>query len=157
VEVTHVSWLCNQGVFRPSFTGAARERAIRAVQRMGYELHVGTADLAVATSQLTVALTVTNTGVAPFYYDWPVELGALDLTGKLATTWTTDWKLTGIQPGAAARRWHHSAKATGLSAGTYQLLLRVPNPMAGGKPLRFANTNQDKNLAGWLTLGEFAL
>ena len=45
VAATHVSWLCDQGVFRPTLTGAARERAIRAAQRMGYELHVAAADL----------------------------------------------------------------------------------------------------------------
>jgi len=155
VEVTHVSWLCNQGVFRSGLTGAARDRAIRAVQRMGYELHVGTADLVVAKSQLTITLAVTNTGVAPFYYDWPVELSALDAKGAIAATWTTDWKLTGIQPGEIARQWRHVANADGLPTGRYRLLLRVPNPMPGGKSLRFANTSQDQDLAGWLTLGEF--
>ena len=37
----------------------------------------------------------------------------------------------------------------------YQLLLRVPNPLANGPPLRFANQTQDRHLPGWLTLGEF--
>jgi hypothetical protein len=42
---------------------------------------------------------VTNTGVAPYYYNWPVELGALDARGSLTQTWTTDWQLTGIPTG----------------------------------------------------------
>ena len=67
VEVTHASWLCNEGVFRGQIQGAARERAIRAVQRMGYELHIASAALAVTAHQLDVSLAVTNTGVAPFY------------------------------------------------------------------------------------------
>jgi len=104
---------------------------------------------------LTVTLSVTNTGVAPFYYDWPVELGVLDSTDRLTTGWTSDWKLTGIQPRQLAQQWHHVAKVEGLPAGSFRLLVRVPNPMSGGKSLRFANTSQDQDLAGWLTLGEF--
>ena len=155
VAMTHVSWLCDQGVFRTNLTGAARERAIRAAQRMGYELHVATADLAIAGSKLTVTLSITNTGVAPFYYDWPVELGALDAAGALAATWPTAWKLTSIQPGEAPVRWQHEADVSGLRPGTYRLLLRVPSPMTGGKPLRFANQTQDQDREGWLTLGSF--
>jgi len=157
LAATHVSWLCDQGVFRPTLTGAARERAIRAAQRMGYELHVATADLALAGSKLTVTLSLTNCGVAPFYYDWPVELGALDAAGALAATWPANWKLTIIQPGEAPVRWQHEANVSDLRSGTYRLLLRVPNPMPGAKPLRFANQTQDQDREGWLTIGVFEL
>jgi hypothetical protein len=157
VAVTHVSWLCNQGVFRPTLAGAALERAIRAAQRMGYELHVTAADLTLAGSKLIVTLSLTNSGVAPFYYDWPVELGALDAAGTLAATWPTNWKLTGIQPDAAPVCWQHEADVSGLNPGTYRLMLRVPNPMPDGKPLRVANQTQDQDREGWLTLGTFEL
>ena len=157
VAATHVSWLCDQGVFRPTLTGAARERAIRAAQRMGYELHVATAELALAGSKLTVTLSLTNCGVAPFYYDWPVELGALEAAGNLAATWTTAWKLTSVQPGEAPALWQYKADTSGLAPGTYRLLLRVPNPMPGGNPLRFANQAQDQHRDGWLTIGMFEL
>jgi hypothetical protein len=36
------------------------------------------------------------------------------------------------------------------------LLLRVPNPLTNGLPLRLANQTQDQHMPGWLTLGEFA-
>ncbi|HXT42264.1 MAG TPA: DUF4832 domain-containing protein [Candidatus Angelobacter sp.] len=155
VVVTHASWLCNEGVFRGKIQGAARERAIRAVQQMGYELHVAGAVISVANGKLDVSLTVTNTGVAPFYYDWPVELGALDAEGNLASTWKTDWKLTAIQPDEPAARWRITTNAAALKPGTHQLLLCVPNPLPGGPPLRFANQNQNQHLAGWLTVGKF--
>jgi hypothetical protein len=157
VAATHVSWLCNEGVFRPRLKGAARERAIQAVRRMGYELHITSADFAVTGRQLALELTVTNTGVAPFYYDWPVELGLLDSGGKLVTTWSTDWKLTGIVPGEPAPSWRHRVRLPEVASGDCRLLLRVPNPMRGGKPLRFANRGQDQDLSGWLTVGSFRL
>lgn len=153
VEATRVSWLCHEGVFRPRLQAAARERARRAAQRMGYELHIRRADLAREGGEWSLTLLVTNTGVAPFYYDWPVELGALDAGGKLTATWKTDWKLTGVLPGAPASVWRRRLAAGELDAGDYRLLVRVPNPMPGGRPLRFANREQDRDLDGWLTLG----
>jgi hypothetical protein len=123
---------------------------------MGYELYVATADLSVAASKLTLTLSITNTGVAPFYYDWPMELGALDAAGALAGTWSTPWRLTSIEPGEVSARWQHHADVSGLRPGTYRLLLRVPNPMPGGKPVRFANQTQDQDREGWLTLEVFA-
>lgn len=155
LAVTHASWLCNEGVFRGQVQGAARERAIRAAQRLGYELYVSGAAISSADGRLDVALTVTNTGVAPFYYDWPVELGALETAGTLAATWPTDWQLTAIQPGEPAIPWRFTATVAALAPGTHQLLLRVPNPLVNGRPLRFANQGQDQHRPGWLTLGEF--
>ena len=39
-------------------------------------------------------------------------------------------------------------------AGELSLLLAVPNPLKGARPLRFANVEQDRDQAGWLTLGK---
>jgi hypothetical protein len=153
LAVTHVSWLCNEGVFRGKIQGPARQRAIRAAQQMGYELHVASAQWAVADGQLTVVLTVTNTGVAPFYYDWPVELGVLNAEGEVTATWKTKWKVTGILPGEPAVTWRSLVNLDEAAAGAVHLVLRVPNPLPNGPPLRFANQSQDQHLAGWLTLG----
>jgi Domain of unknown function (DUF4832) len=155
--VTHVSWLSNQGAFRPTLTGASRERAIRAAQRIGYELQVTEADLALTGSELVVNLSVMNRGIAPFYYDWPVELAVLDALGRIARTWKPEWKLAGILPAEPVRHWRHTVKTEALGPGTYRLLLRVPNPMSNGKPMRFANADQDRDLSGWLTLGQVTI
>lgn len=152
VEVTHVSWLCHEGLFRRPVQGAARERALRAAQRLGYELHVARVELTQTEDRLTVALTVTNTGNAPFYYDWPVELGVLDSAGRLVVAWPTPWKLTGILPGEPAAVWRFETAASALPAGATWLAVRVPNALPNGPPVRFANAAQDQHLPGWLTL-----
>ena len=157
VAVTHASWLCNEGVFRGQVKGAARERAIEASRRLGYELHVASVDISPVSPDgvLPITLTVTNTGVAPFYYDWPVELGVLNSEKQIVATWKPDWKLSGIVPGEAATVWRFSGDVKPLASGTYQLLLHVANPLPKGAPLRFANQSQNRHLPGWLTLVEF--
>lgn len=157
VEATRASWLCNEGVFRHQLAGAARERALRAAQRLGYELYVTSAEFGVRREQLTVSLAVTNTGVAPFYYDWPVELAARDNDGKLVRTWKPGWRLTGILPGEPPADWRFEAATAGLGNGEYTLLLRVPNVLENGAPLRFANEAQDRHEPGWLSLGNVRL
>ncbi len=152
LEVTRASWLCNEGVFRRPLPDAVRERALRAARRLGYELYVTGVDRRVADGRLRVTLTVTNTGVAPFYYDWPVELAALDGSGHPQPLGQVEGKLTGILPGGPAATWRFQTAATRLPPGVHHLLLRVPNPLPNGPPLRFANTTQDQHLPGWLSL-----
>ena len=100
---------------------------------MGYELHVSTARW----KDGELALTVENRGVAPFYYDWPVELEAGGVSLK------TDWKLSAILPG-------QTGDLEGASARRPRIYrVRVRNPMKGGKPLRFANREQGEE---WLEI-----
>ena len=105
----------------------------------------------------TVALSVENKGVAPFYADWTVELRAIDADGRKVAAWQPGWKLPGLLPGDLPRRWAHGFDVHGLPAGKYRLLIGVMNPMPGGRPLRFANRTQDRDLPGWLTIAEFEL
>lgn len=157
VAVTHASWLCNEGVFRGRIQGAARDRAIAASRKLGYELHVASVEIFPAPRDgvLPIVLTMTNTGVAPFYYNWPVELGVVNAQTQIVATWKPDWKLSAIVPGEAATPWRFQGEIKALVPGDYQLLLRVVNPLPKGPPLRFANQSQDRHLSGWLTLGEF--
>lgn len=156
VAQTHVTWLMDTGMFREEPSDDRRTRAIAHVRRMGYEFHVATAEFpATIHAELPVRLAVVNKGVAPFYHDWRLELGALDKNGELARVWPTPWKLTGILPEQPPHRWEATLDATSLPSGVYHLLLRAVNPLRNGLPLRFANATQDADQAGWLSLGNF--
>lgn len=158
LAVTHASWLANHGVFRKQLDPEVRTRALKAAHQMGYELYVSEAIIRASNEapELLATLSLTNTGVAPFYYDWPVELGACSRLGqRLLQIWPTEWKLSDIRPGQPATVWARRVGFPDLPEGDYNLLLRGRNPMASGRPVRFANAAQDKDLQGWLTLGEF--
>ncbi len=160
LSATHVTWLANHGVFRKQLDAEVRARAVKAAQQMGYELYVSDATLHASdiAPELLVTLSLTNTGVAPFYYDWPVELGACTRFGqRLVQIWPTQWKLPGIQPGQPSTVWARRIGLQDLAEGEYQLLARVRNPMPTGRPVRFANTSQDHDMEGWLTLGDFTV
>jgi hypothetical protein len=152
VEQTHVTWLMESGLFEKRPDPERRRRAIEHVRRMGYDFHIWTAEIAREGEALKIGLRVINQGVAPFYQDWRMELAALDAQGGIVRRWPVDWKLTGIFPQEPPRLW--SASLTGGDGLQGKILaLRVPHPLANGKPLRFANADQDRDLAGWLSLG----
>lgn len=167
VDGTHVSWLLAHSIFTVRSVTAdtpVYKAALAGAQRMGYELYISAVKLQDTTvdTPINVALRIQNTGVAPFYYDWPVELGVIDSAGKVVATVNPGWKLTTLLPSAGNSPYtdliYSSAKSgsvSKLAPGTYTLALRVINPLPNGKLFRFANASQDATLPGWLTLGAF--
>jgi hypothetical protein len=153
VRQTHVTWLMESGLFKEKAKPDRYAAAVNHVRHMGYDFHVATAELKRQDSKLNVQLTVLNQGVAPFYQDWRLELAALDADGKITHRWPVDWKLTGLVPGNAARDWKATLPLPEASITGLTLALRVIHPLANGKPLRFANAEQDRHARGWLSLG----
>lgn len=127
VRRTHATWLMDTGLFSPEFalSKERKRRAIRAVRRLGYEFHIASW----RRNGASIEIEVENRGVAPFYHSgWPVELAS----GKEVVA---RFDLRGILPG-------ESTTWTAEFSGEAPFRLRVPNPMKGGKPLRFANREQ---------------
>jgi Domain of unknown function (DUF4832) len=154
VSATHASWILNDYIFTNSINSEQWVRAISGARSLGYTLHVPTATVGARQGgPLRGNVTVENRGVAPFYYPWTVRVGVLDGQGKLHM-WPMNWDLRKVLPDAP-QTWNFDIAGHGLPAGSYTLLVGVLNPLAGGRPLRFANNSQDENIDGWLSLGQF--
>lgn len=157
VDATHATWMLNHGAFEPGFSGAKQDRAIAGARRLGYEFYVANVEFTALASTAAVAVSLRNTGVAPFYYDWPMELAALLDDGTMVKTWTPPWTLPGLLPATTNTVWNYDVPNSQLPDGVFALAIRAVNPLTNGKALRFANTTQDQHRDGWLTLGRFQL
>jgi len=154
VEATHATWLMDSGMFRNNVPDLRRKRAEEEVRRMGYVFHIPAATFdPTAAGEMHVKIEVVNQGVAPFYYDWSPELAVRAADGTVSAPLRLQGTLKGFLPGAPARIWEGNVSTVGLGSGSLTLLLRVPNSLPKGKPVRFANVAQDADLDGWLTLG----
>jgi hypothetical protein len=154
VRQAHVTWLMDTGMFRELAGSNRYNRALAQVRRMGYDFCVQRAEVSQPVpGKLSVALQVVNQGVAPFYHDWVLELGALSAEGKLLHTWPVEWKLLGLLPGDPSRTWQTSVDLGRVAANASIVAVRVVNPLINGKPLRFANADQDRHAQGWLSVG----
>ena len=153
VDTTHASWLMNSGVFSTSspLTNGALTNALAGARRLGYEFQVISLSTWTNNTSLMADVRLKNTGVAPFYYDWPIELAAATSSGQILSKWPTPWVISGILPGDLPR--DLTMPLTNRPGTNFTLLMRVVNPLPSGKPLRFANSYQDATLPGWLTLG----
>nr|WP_246183653.1 S-layer homology domain-containing protein [Paenibacillus methanolicus] len=155
--LTHASWLIAQGIFQTPLDAAPLARATEGSRRMGYEYHAPAAYLDASGGSLKVGVELENRGVAPFYYDWKVELAAQS-GDDIVRIWTPDWDLRDILPNTNGFDHNKLFEATAnpaLSNGSYQILMRVVNPLehlnADAKRFRFANADQQAD--GWLNLG----
>ena len=146
VELTHATWLLAEEVFDPGLEGRARERALALSARLGYTLTVRRWRYDRRSSTLSVE--VSNTGVAPFAYDWQIEVVTVSDDGHVLTRTGLDGDLRSLLPGDT-QTWSGQVRVPDGAT----VLLRVVNPLPGGVGLSFANAGQDTVLAGYLTLG----
>ena len=150
VERLHVSWLMDSGMFSladPAPTKQRIDNAKRQVSKMGYELYVSSSKLSFESDKCTIEVAVENKGVAPFYYDWPIKIATQSDNDVSDSTFDTDWKLTKVLPGEP-QTWKCEIKLA--QNRLKKISIYVPNPMKGGKPLRFANESQQAD--GYLIL-----
>ena len=147
-DQTHVTWLMDSGLFENQADANRLENATRAVRKMGYEFFVQSATIDRADKGSKLRLEISNTGIAPFYHSgWTIKIRALDAEGRDEIE--TGLELTQILPGQVKTLQCEVPSELGK-----KFLIGIPNPMLGGKPLRFANDTQDKDQPGWLTIGD---
>ena len=99
----------------------------------------GIASAALKGRALEVSVTVTNRGVAPFYADWPVRIVAVGSDGG-ESVGKLPFALNQLLPATASTQCVTLDLAK-FVPGEIKLLLGIPNPLKGGKPLRFANAD----------------
>ena len=155
VQATHASWMLANYAFVKGYTGGDHARALAGARQLGYDLFVAGVRIrdAPAGDGISVAIKMQNRGVAPFYYDWTVQLGVADASNRIVAIYTTAWRLREVIASGEDVRFEHELSRRPLPAGSYRILMRAMNPLAGGKPLVFANAQWDQNVPNWLTLG----
>lgn len=148
--------------------------AIKATKEMGYTFYVDQFHVSASNGFPAVEVNIQNTGIAPMYADWDIEFGYLDIQDPanpeddtfVTLGTSSNWNLHKILPGDENERTFISSEM--LDDGTYTFMIRIVNPLhspvllpdgtmkqyPNANPVRFANTTQDANLTGWLTLGE---
>lgn len=131
--------------------GPGGTNALLGARELGYELYVQSCSFWTNGTSLVVSATITNTGIAPFYYPWTVQLLATNTTAHTSATTNTTWDISAIVPGDGSQTF--TATLTNMPANPFTVVMHAVNPMATGKQLRFANVNQDATVANWVTLG----
>jgi len=132
-----------------------KKNAARMQKTFGYRFVIREATFDTNLEQtLNINLTVENIGVAPMYYNWPVELSILNLDKEVV--WKDNF-------GVDIAKWLPNTKfqlegefdVSELTDGTYILAVAVLDPAGNVPSLRFANTNYYKG--GRTPLGKIGI
>ena len=109
-------------------------------------------------AKATVAVDIKNTGSAPFYATWPLEVILVDENNEIVTSQTIESTLPSVLPGQTGRvtarlplpeKFRANDSARELTAA-----IRVVNPLPNGVPVAFANEAMNKPLPGYLGLAK---
>lgn len=158
IDSVHPTHLISHYILTKLYGGTQEwDNAIRAQKMMGYTLFVKKYRLTASEGYVNVEVEIENTGVAPMHANWDIEIGVIDPASQFRSLGKTKWNLKNILPDDKG---HYRAftASTVIEDGTYTILLRVVNPLeehtSKADPVRFANTAQDEDIMGWITLGE---
>ena len=160
IQKAHATWLINQHAFSTGYTGAELTRAKAASAAMGYTLQATRTSATYHGAKAAVVVEIKNTGVAPFYATWPLEVVLVDSKGAIVASQTIESTLPSILPGqtgrVTARLPLPAEYRANNSAQKLTAAIRVVNPLPNGVPVAFANEAMNKPLPGYLELGKLA-
>lgn len=152
VHQTHVTWLMDTGMFREKASPERMRNAIRQVQKMGYEFHIQSVEYEpLESDQVRLKIRIKNTGIAPFYHQWQVQLAPVR-AGEVLNPLPNDWTVKDLLPGQDAREWQIVLEPREQHLAEGGFALRIANPLPNGRPLRFANEYPANSPQGWWLL-----
>lgn len=133
IRDSHTSWLgpCSPGM-QPTGTSLQKNFDLM-LKTMGYRFvlskvtHDGSAKPG---ESINISMDWTNKGVAPFYYDWPLELSLSDPNGSIVARTITTEDIRTWLPGSKAVTQRLSIP-DGLPDGTYDLCVGIIDPETG--------------------------
>lgn len=138
--------------------GGELTRAKATSAAMGYTLQETRTSVTYNQVKATVVAEIKNTGVAPFYATWPLEVILVDENNEIVTSQTIESTLPSILPdqtGKVTARLPLPEKfRSNDSAQKLTAVIRVENPLPNGAPVAFANKAMNKPLPGYLELGK---
>ena len=147
IQQFHMSWMMGVGDGGIPETNTAEYQEFKKVAgSFGYDLSIQSVIGKNHTGKLET--TITNTGIAPFYYDWPLEYRITDEQNQVLFTYTDqDFALSKLLPDETAESVFFIPDD--LKAGEYSILMRFVNPAEDNSkkvmPLRLSNDHEINN------------
>ena len=140
----HMSWLMGVGIGGIPATDTEEYEEYRKVSgSFGYDIYIDSVTGKNRTAKLSTSFG--NAGIAPFYYDWPLEYRISDEQGVMVYKYQDEeFKLSGLLPGETAESVFFITED--LKAGEYTVQMRFVNPAEGVSkkimPLRLSNDHE---------------
>ena len=144
VNQFHISWLMGTGRDGiPAEDSPLYDEYLRVCASFGYDLSIASVSAKDYTGKIVT--TFTNTGIAPFYYDWPLEYQVINAAGETVyTERDTQFRLSELLPEEKQTSIFFLPEE--MEAGDYEVRVRFVSPLeekdSHARPLRLSNDNE---------------
>ena len=129
---THISWLGPCCPVQIEVGDRLQPNIDKMMKTMGYRFVIKSVTHATsvkAGGMLNISMDWLNRGVAPFYFEWPIELSLADSSGKIVAKSTTNDDITTILPSEEPTNFTPSLKIpSNLPEGQYKLCVAILDP-----------------------------
>lgn len=140
----HMTWLMGVGKGGIPEKGTTEYKEyLKLASSFGYEIGINDVETKERTGKIIVSLK--NYGIAPFYYDWPLEYSLSDKKGNVVYTYRdVNFKLSELLPETVLQS--EFLIPDSINRGEYSIALRVVNPAEeisqNAAPMKLANNNK---------------
>lgn len=118
------------------------------LKNIGYRLRISKAELCRTDGETHLTLRWENDGVAPMYWDWPVQIYLEDADGNTLQTYPMDLKLTSVLPGIsvdASVTINEPSLFSRLESDQIQITVGIVDPMTGKDALTLCMDTAQNN------------
>ncbi len=127
---SHTSWIGPSCPINEPFEGTYQENIDKVLKTIGYRFvlqSIRHPKSVTQDSDININMVWINRGIAPFYYDWPMELSLSDSDGNIVYRTTVPVDIRTILPGEKSIEFTLKIPKE-ISTGTYKLCVAILNP-----------------------------
>ncbi|MBC8062763.1 MAG: DUF4832 domain-containing protein [Clostridiaceae bacterium] len=154
---SHTSWLGPSAPIYKKLSTARQNNLDKLSKLMGYRFSVTKAvfrtELLPGQEQKG-SITIKNSGVAPFYFNWPLNVSVTDISGNEVGSVDINFDIRNIIPGEFEVSFSYILKAD-ILPGVYNISFSIKNPETGKPAINFAN--KDMETQKKCNLGQFTV
>jgi hypothetical protein len=146
LKMSHTSWLGPSGPFY-SLSSEIMENLDIIQNNMGYKFYISKAVLnknAMLDGKRTLMITMRNSGIAPFYYNWPLKLYIMDFNNSIKYVQTASFDIRRLMPNKSADIMFSVPKEYRNNA--YKAYIGIVDPSSDQVAIHFANKGNNEML-----------
>lgn len=138
---SHTSWLGPSSPITVNLDPEKKKNLDMLLKLMGYHFSITKSTYTEKLSPgklLEGTVEIKNSGVAPFYFDWPMVVKISDMSGQIKKTASLDYDIRKLLPGTGLINYKVGID-NGMAAGIYKLNFMINDPNTGTAEIAFAN------------------
>lgn len=148
LQASHTTFVGPGGPYDIPQVGQLQSGIDRVLENIGYRLYVNELQFLhriVFGNRLRIKLVISNDGIAPIYYAWPVYVYLLAEDGEILSRYNLDLDLRSVLPGKLVQA-SIGVPINQLDNGHYSIGIAVIDPLTGLPAIRFAMQNLRRDL-----------